>query len=686
VVATPSGNDAALRWRWLAAVAVILAVFHFAPLGPSLDRAFHDFSVQHPLRRPVPPPGSALVLIDATTMQALSEQGLGGAWPPPRATFAALIAGLVRSGADRVVLDLEFLDHSSAAEQDALLGSISAAAQQVVLARSPRQPPVFWDDAFCAAHPALFATPRTGLALGQGDDDGVIRRYEVPGSLAGAARPSASNARGGLLRWYGGVGQLRRAGGTVPVLSAARFIVAGLPSVTRIAEAAPDLAPEPVGEALRREPPLTGPGFDEVRGRVVFVGANTEGTFDQKPFAIGGLEPGVLVHWTAWANLAGGGFVRELARGWSLVLAAVVVGLLAWVGSRRRELAWTLGVAGMMVLGLLVISYAGLAAGWYLAPATPVAAAFAGLLGVTAESYWLEQRRRREVQLMFGSYVDPEVVELLVRDPAAIRLGGERREATVFFCDLAGFTHLSEEVPPDQLLMLVNGYLQQTSDCLLEHGAYIDKYIGDAVMAVFGAPKPLPRHPLAACRGALAAQKLLAERNQQLAERFGRTLGMRIGINSGEMIVGNLGSERKRNYTVLGDAVNLASRLEGANKEFGTSILLSDATARAVENELIVRPLTALRVKGKNTAIPVFELVGEPGSISPEHEAFLRAYAEGHRWYTTRRFAEAEEPLQRALALRPSDPMTQALLNDSRQLAVHPPPADWQPILSLQTK
>jgi adenylate cyclase len=685
-VANPTASDAVLRWRWLAAVAVLLAGFHFAPLGPGLDRAFHDFSVQHPFRRPPPPAGSALVLMDTATMQALSEQGLGGTWPPPRATFAALIAGLVRAGAARVVLDLEFLDHSSAAEQDALLGSVAAAAPQVVLARSPRQAPVFWDEAFCAAHPDLFATPRTGLAVGQGDADGVIRRYRVPGSLAGAAQPSPAAAGGGLLRWYGGIEQLRQAGGVVPVLSAARFIVAGLPSVARMAEASSDFAPESVGEALRREPPLTGPGFDEVRGRVVFVGANTEGTFDQKPFAIGGLEPGVLVHWTAWADLAGGGFVRELARAWSLGLAAAVVALLAWVGSRRRELAWAIGVAACVVVGVLVVSYAGLAAGWYLAPASPVAGALVGLLGVTAESYWLEQRRRREVQLMFGSYVDPEVVELLVRDPAAIRLGGERREATVFFCDLAGFTHLSEEVPPDQLLLLVNGYLQQTSDCLLEHGAYIDKYIGDAVMAVFGAPKPLPQHALAACRGALAAQKLLAERNLQLAERFGRTLGMRIGINSGDMIVGNLGSERKRNYTVLGDAVNLASRLEGANKEFGTSILLSDATARAVEHELIVRPLTALRVKGKNTAIPVFELVGEPGALSPDHEAFLLAYAEGHRRYTTRRFAEAAEPLQRALALRPSDPMTQALLNDSRQLAVQPPPADWQPILSLQTK
>lgn len=256
----------------------------------------------------------------------------------------------------------------------------------------------------------------------------------------------------------------------------------------------------------------------------------------------------------------------------------------------------------------------------------------------------------------------------------------------MFFCDLAGFTDLSEQVSPEQLLDIVNGYLQETSDCLLAHGAYIDKYIGDAVMAVFGVPLPQRDHAVAACRGALATQRLIAARNEHLTLTYGRTLGLRIGLNTGEMIVGNMGSHRKKNYTVLGDCVNLASRLEGANKEFGTRILVGENTARLVRDSLILRPLSALRVKGKHTAVFVYELIGEPGDISPEQQRFLAAYTRAHALYTTREFSEAARAFSEAAALAPQDRMTALLLDESRRFAQQPPPPDWQPVLSLSTK
>ncbi len=685
-MATLSSNGSALRWRWILPVVAAVAVIHFTPLGTMLDRVLFDAAMRRPFRSEPPPPGSALVLFDNHTLDALSAQGFGTRWPPPRATFAALIAGLERAGAARIVMDFIFLDHSDAVEQDELLGGLAAGLPNVVLARTPRQMPAFWDETFVAAHSALFSVPHVGVVEATTDTDGVLRRYHVPGSLAAAAFGAPSSRQGGLLHWYGGLEKVRTADGRVPVIPAARFVIAGLPMITRLSEAVPDAAPEALAKALHAEPSLQGPGFDDVRGRVVFVGANAEGTFDQKPFAIGGLEPGVLVHWTAWANLSGNGFILELPSWIAPALAAVFIAGLAWIGAGRSGLivpvTFALGAAGATA----VIAYVGLSFGWFLPVATPAAAAGLALLGVVAENFWTERRRRQGVQAIFGSYVAPEIVDLLVRDPTAIRLGGERREATVFFCDLAGFTDLSEQVSPEQLLELINGYLQETSDCLMAHGAYIDKYIGDAVMAVFGAPKTLPDHALAACRAALDTQRLLAERNQRLAVSHGRTLGLRIGINTGEMIVGNLGSERKKNYTVIGDAVNLASRLEGANKEFGTSILISEETARRVRDQLVVRPLTALRVKGKNIAIPVSELVGVRGLIAPEKVAFLEAYGAGHELYTTRRFTEAAGAFERAAILAPQDRMTRKLLAESQRLALQPPPADWQPILSLETK
>ncbi|MBL9212567.1 MAG: adenylate/guanylate cyclase domain-containing protein [Opitutaceae bacterium] len=684
----PSGLATSLRWRWLLPVTLGVALFYLLPVRDALDRAFFDAASRRPLRTTLPPDGSALVLMDDATLAALSENGFGGTWPPPRGVFAALIAGLHRAGAAKIVVDFVFLDHSIAVEQDRLLGAVAAGVPSVVLARTRRQAPAFWDDAFLAAHAAYFKSPRLGHADAAPDPDGVIRGYRVTGSLAAATLPARDGPEDALLRWHGGLEALRTLGPRVPVVSAASFVVSGLPTAGRLAETSPDgnYTPASLAAALAREEPLRGEAFDAVRGRTVFVGASAAGTFDQKPFPIGKLEPGVLVHWTAWANLAGDGFIRRLPTFTSPLIALAGIATLALLSLRRPGILVPVVVAGAVAAGVVGVAYAGLSSGWFLEPATPVLAAGLGLIGAVSEKFWIERRRRQEVQAMFGCYVAPEVVERLVRDPTSIRLAGEKREATVFFCDLAGFTDLSEQVTPDELLELINGYLQETSDCLMEYGAYIDKYIGDAVMAVFGAPQDQPDHALAACRAALAAQQVLAARNAKLAVTHGRTLHMRIGINTGPMTVGNLGSERKKNYTVLGDAVNLASRLEGANKEFGTGILLGEATAARVRDQLVLRPLTALRVKGKQTAVQVFELVGERAGLSPARQSFLSVYGEGHALYTARRFAEAAEVLARAAALAPDDEMTAHLLADARDLAVNPPAADWQPILSLKTK
>ncbi len=684
-MSAPPHDVLSLRWRWLVPILALVAVVHFSPLGTTGDRAFFDFAARNPARKVQPPEGSALVLVDDATLDALRAEGHIASWPPPRWTFAALIAGLERAGAKKIILDFVFLDHSADALQDEFLGALAAGLPEVSLARTATHAPIFWNETFTSTHPDLFTHARTGLAEGVPDPDGVLRRYSVSDSLAVTALASAPTDPGSLLRWHGGIQELQTSP-RVPVLSAVRFILAGVDLVTAVSESASELTPTALAHALRSQPRLTGAGFDDVRDRVVFVGANAAGTFDQKPFAIGGLEPGVLYHWTAWANLAGSGFIRTLPPVAPLALATAFLALIVWIGSRLNTVAFPALAAVALIAGTVGAAYFGLSTGWFLPPTTPVVAALFALLGVAIERFWLEQRRRREVQAIFGSYVAPEVVDLLVRDPSAIELGGERREATVFFCDLAGFTDLSEQVSPEQLLDIVNGYLQETSDCLLAHGAYIDKYIGDAVMAVFGVPLAQPDHALAACRGALATQRLLAARNDHLARTYGRTLGLRIGINTGEMIVGNMGSHRKRNYTVLGDCVNLASRLEGANKEFGTGILVGENTANLVRDTLILRPLSALRVKGKKTAVPVYELIGERDAVSAAQQRFLAAYTRAHALYTTRDFSEAARAFSEAAALAPQDRMTALLLDESRRFAQQPPPPDWQPVLSLSTK
>jgi adenylate cyclase len=685
-VPSPLRHVPVLRWRWVLPAALLLLGFHVSPFGAALDRAFFDLASRHPMRRAEPPPNSALVFVDEDTLETLKKIDSGMRWPLPRYAWAGFIAALHRAGAAKIVFDFTFFERDARDEFDLILANVAAAVPSVVLGRTEKRTPVFWDSAFIARNAALFPNSRMGNVDFLPDDDGLVRHYEMPGSLTALAFDPAPTSGGGLLHWHGGLADIQ-ARGTVPVLSAARFIVRGNEIIRRLIKASPNLTVEEFARALAQEPQLTDdPAFAAVRGRTVFVGANAAATYDVKPTPVGKFEPGTLIHWTAWANLVSDDFITPWPRSTALAVALLGGVVIVGVGLARPGLLIPVFAALGFSAVVFGTAYAGLSAGWFLPPATPMLGAMLTLLGVAAESFWTEQRRKREIQAMFGSYVDPAVVALLVRDPGAIRLGGERRKATVFFSDLAGFTDLSEKIPPEQLLDVINLYLQEMSDCVLAHHAYVDKYIGDAVMAVFGAPQPTSDHAIDACRSAIAARGVLERINAQLAQTYGHRLTMRIGINTGEMIVGNLGSERKRNYTVLGDAVNLASRLEAANKEFGTDILLGETTARGVADHFATRPLTRLRVKGKLEAIEVHELLASHADLTPAQRDFLTPYLAGYSRYATRQFAGAVEFFQRALAARPADRVTAELLRTSVAFVQAPPPADWEPIVTLETK
>ena len=615
-------------------------------------------------------------------MKAMSDLGLR--WPFPRTIFAQLVVALQQAGAKRVLVDFTFFEEAEPFE-DATLASVAAVSPSVVLACTKERAPVFWTRDFVTAHPAFFRKPRTGFVEFPADDDGVARTYLTADSLAAAAfDPPAKTAAGKLLRWHGPLNQLGEKG--VLVLSATPFIEAGRQIINRLQAADPDFTPEKFAEALGQEPALMGKLADTVRGRIVFVGTNASSTSDFKPVPVGDVQPGILLHWTAWTNLASGGFIQMVPRPGMFVSALLVAGAIIWAGRRQLDLTAPLIMAGTLAAGGAVGSYAALSAGWFIPPATPLGAVLLTLLGVVAETLWVEQARKREIQSMFGAYVDPEVVAQLVRNPDSIQLGGERREATVFFSDLAGFTDLSEKLPPEQMVEVVNAYLEQTSECLHKHGAYVDKYIGDAVMAVFGVPLALPDHAIAACKSALEAYKAIDGINAKYAARVGVKLKVRIGLNTGEMIVGNLGSSRKKNYTVMGDAVNLASRLEGANKAFGTGILIGQETAQRVQGVMATRPLARLRVKGKVQAVEVHTLLGLSAELSTTEREFLSAYRSGYEAYVHARFAEGALALARANGIIGGDLTTARLREECERYSVSPPPAGWEPILTLDSK
>lgn len=364
----------------------------------------------------------------------------------------------------------------------------------------------------------------------------------------------------------------------------------------------------------------------ELGGRYVLLGASAAGTFDVFPTPVEPLTSGVEIHATALDNLLHGSFLAAAPR-WAMALFVL---LLTFGGAAATTLVHRTGVlVPAFILGLTLPVAAGFTAyplGLWWPIAAPTAAVALALLAGTVVHAATEGRRRRFLLQAFGRYLSPVVVRRLVEDPSRLELGGERRELTIFFSDLEGFSAFSERLDPRELTTLLNDYLSEMTERILAEEGTLDKYQGDAIVAFWNAPLDQEDHALRACRTALACQRRLAEIQDRLRGRVGGDLKMRIGIHSGPVVVGNLGSRTRFDYTVLGDAANLASRLEGANKAFGTYLMVSEATWSQVAERFVGREIGEVMVVGRKTPVRVFEplvLAGEP------EPAWLAAYLHG---------------------------------------------------------
>lgn len=286
----------------------------------------------------------------------------------------------------------------------------------------------------------------------------------------------------------------------------------------------------------------------------------------------------------------------------------------------------------------------------------------------------------------FGKYVPKEVVRELLLSGQEAELGGRNAELTVLFSDIAGFTTVAESLPPDELIEVLGEYLEGMSAAVRSEQGTVDKFIGDAVMAFWGAPRLVREQADAACRGALAMQAKLAEMQKGWDARGLPELATRIGLNTGEVLVGNIGALERLNYTVMGDAVNLAARLEALNKEYGTSILVGDETAKRVSDAFVLRPIDFVAVKGKHQAILVHELVGAREDVSDATRAAVEIYAEALDRYRDRAFDEAADLFEKAGAAFGEDRASERMAERSRAFAKSPPPDDWDGRFTMKTK
>jgi adenylate cyclase len=287
----------------------------------------------------------------------------------------------------------------------------------------------------------------------------------------------------------------------------------------------------------------------------------------------------------------------------------------------------------------------------------------------------------------FKRYVPADLVKELMETGEEARLGGEERVLTVMFSDLAGFTAISEQIGnPRDLVHALGDYLHRMSEEIRRRGGTVDKYIGDAIMAFWGAPRPVEDHALRACEAAWASQVMLAERRDFWTAEGLPPFRARIGVHTGEALVGNIGSEARMNYTVMGDSVNLASRLEGICKLYGLEIAVSDETYEIVSSRFAARPVDCVEVKGRSQPTVVHELLGPVGELEGQREAFAALYTDAFRCYRSRDFSTALDRLRGAAALAPDDRSTKILADRCEAYLVEPPPADWNGVVKLTQK
>ena len=363
---------------------------------------------------------------------------------------------------------------------------------------------------------------------------------------------------------------------------------------------------------IRAADVLSGAALPPVKDHAVLVGFTAHGLMDVRPTPFDAVMPGVESLATAVANLIEGRSIRQLS-GMAAVETIVVV-LLAVAGPLlipRVGPIWGTVIALGLALGTTSLIHFGFRSGIWILLLPPLVALAVGHVGSVTYQVLTENRERRWIKQAFRQYVPPAVVEELGRDPSKLRFGGERRMLTVLFSDIRGFTTFSEQHTPEEVVEALQEYLTALVEVVFRHRGTLDKFIGDATMAFFGAPFENPDHALQACRAAVEMSDAVAHLNERWKGEGREPFVTGFGIATGEMLVGNFGSSQRFTYTVIGDQVNLGARLESLNKDYETArhIIISQGTYEMVRDHVVARPLGSVTVKGKQKAVDIFDLV-----------------------------------------------------------------------------
>lgn len=382
---------------------------------------------------------------------------------------------------------------------------------------------------------------------------------------------------------------------------------------------------------------------DFFKGKIVFIGLTAAGLYDLKPTSVSSISTGVLIHATTLDNILNKSFIRPVNGIFVIAFMLLICFFISYSVLRRYSLLINLSLFIISLSIILLITAVLFKNALYMNIIPPVVSLMMSFMISVAYSYAIEGKQRLFLKRTFSQYMDKRIADYLLENPSLIKPGGQNKRLTVFFADIAGFTSISENTSAEKIATMLHRVLNSLTEVIIQNNGVIDKYIGDCVMAFWGAPLETDKDEINACYAAIQCINSLSELNNSFRAEGFPEIAIRIGVHSGDAIAGNIGSDRLFHYTAIGDTVNLASRLESVNKFFKTRIIISEDTIKETDNHFFTRGLGIIEVKGKTLPIKIFELIGEKGNIAPDKMELVTLFHRGMTFYEDRKWHEAAQ-------------------------------------------
>ena len=428
----------------------------------------------------------------------------------------------------------------------------------------------------------------------------------------------------------------------------------------------------------------------DLKDKLLFYGLTATGTQDYAPVPVQGRYKMVGYHANALNTILTEQFLTRLAVEYRILILIFLGAFMGFIIPKFGPASGAGVVAALLVVQMSASYYLFVYEGLWIDIVGPVAVVFLSYLAVSINNYLIERKERAYIQGSFKMYLSPAVVDQIAQNPDSLQLGGQRKNLTILFSDVAKFSVISENLTAEALVDLLNEYLGSMTEIIMAHNGTVDKYEGDLIMAFWGAPIDNPNHAVDACIATLAMQdKLIQLRQQWQSENrppFISNMDARVGLNTGDVVVGNMGSKQRFDYTVMGDSVNLASRLEGANKPYGTNIMISEFTYEMVKDHVEVRELDKIRVVGRAVPVTVYEMLAKKGELDLPTAQVVNFYNTGLHYYKDRKWSDANGMFLRALAENPKDGPSKTYIDRCERYEANPPPDDWDGVETLTEK